>query len=675
MTNTYYNFLIAILIASSACLASAQSQPPVAIITGEIREPTSREITFSYQPPSAIGSAEERVVLDSLNRFACELPLVRGTLVEGYYGGGQPKWKWVQWLGAVLFDRSPLFFFVEPGDSLHVTVEEGFFGPSYSFSGPNADNSRFMAEWFPKFYSFRLDYEDLEVEDFKRQVDHQRQDQFEFLTERREKYALSPGFIDYATAYFNYQWATRMFSYPEKYGFANGRKNRNITPEYYDFLQEVPLVDEKAIGVSSYHTFLVWTVDRELEETPKPYRLYELYDLSGLELSEETEAQLDSMYQVNRWPRLSQMVDLSAVGLSPASQAHLDSMYGKDSRQPRLSLQFDLSKFGLSEAAQAQLDSFFEKSDRSFRIISSEEDAPKVDTTDGMLAFYLPVNEQKEFLNWTPKLSAMVDLSAIGLSLAAQAELDSLYEHRQPLRLSKKIDLAGLGLSEAVQAQLDSVYKYKERRNRYLFPKRYDLAKEKLEGRVLYWFLAQEVIGGFGSDWEAFALAHRKWEDFQQSNPYPEYTEAIREFLHKALKLQPGQLAPDFTLHDLDGQPVSLSQFKGQVVLLDFWASWCGPCIVDLPDLRKIKEKTAALPVVFLGLSLDTDDAAWREAIDKYELKGVHVRANGFGSDVAKSYQVTGIPSYYLVDSQGLIVECPRIWDIDQFVATIEKSL
>ena len=674
MTNIYCNLLIAILIVSS-CLASAQSQSSVAIITGEIQNPTAQEITFSYQPPSAIGSAEERVLLDSLNRFACELPVVRGILVRGRYEGGQPRWQWVQWLGAFLFDHSPFIFFVEPGDSLHVAVEEGFFGPSYSFSGPNADNSRFIAEWFPKFSFFRLDYEDLEVEDFKLQIDQRRQDQFEFLAERREKYALSPGLIDYATAYFNYRWANRMISYPEQYGFANGRKNRNITPEYYDFLQEVPLVDEKAIGVGSYHAFLVGTVDRELEETPKPYRLYELYDLSGLELSEETEAQLDSMYQVNRWPRLSQMVDLSAVGLSPASQAHLDSMYGKDSRQPRLSLQFDLSKFGLSEAAQAQLDSFFEKSDRSFRIISSEEDAPKVDTTDGMLAFHLPVNEQKEFLNWTPKLSEMVDLSAVGLSPVFQAQLDSMYEHRDPLRLSEKIDLAGLGLSDAIQAQLDSVYKYKGRRIIWSFPKRYDLAKEKLAGRVLYWFLAQEVIGGFDSDWEAFALAHRKWEDFQQSNSYPEYTEAIREFLYKELKLQPGQPAPDFTLHDLDGQPVSLSQFKGQVVLLDFWASWCGPCLIDLPDLRKIKEKTAALSVVFLNVSIDTDDAAWREAIDKHGIKGIHVRADGFGSDVAKSYQVTGIPSYYLVDSQGLIVECPRIWDTDQFVATIEKSL
>ena len=205
--------------------------------------------------------------------------------------------------------------------------------------------------------------------------------------------------------------------------------------------------------------------------------------------------------------------------------------------------------------------------------------------------------------------------------------------------------------------------------------KRYDLAKQKLDGRVLYWFLAGELINGFERGHTDFALVHERWEEFKETNPYPEYNEAIEAALTKALVLQPGQPAPDFTLDDLDGQPVSLNQFKGKAIFIDFWASWCGPCLVDLPDLRQIKEKTAALPVVFLNLSIDTDDAAWREAIDKHELKGIHVRADGFGSDVAKSYQVTGIPSYYLVDSQGLIVECPRIWDTDQFVATVEKSL
>ena len=139
---------------------------------------------------------------------------------------------------------------------------------------------------------------------------------------------------------------------------------------------------------------------------------------------------------------------------------------------------------------------------------------------------------------------------------------------------------------------------------------------------------------------QGFAAAQRKWEDFQQINPHPEYNEAVQAVLDIALKLQPGQPAPEFTLPNLDDQPVSLSQFKGQVVLLDFWASWCVPCINDLPYLRQVKEKTADWPVVFLNISLDADEAAWREAIDKHEIKGVHVRADGWNAEVAKTYQV-----------------------------------
>ncbi|MDE2810478.1 MAG: TlpA disulfide reductase family protein [Gemmatimonadota bacterium] len=558
--NTYCNLLMAILIASSACLASVQGQPSVAIITGEIRNPTSREITLDYELPSALESSEQRVVLDSLDHFAFKLPVVRGTRVRAYCEGER------------------LTFFVEPGDSLDVVVEEG----APSFSGPNADNNRFLAELLPRFRSPRLDYEDLQVEDFSRQADQWLQDQLEFLAEEREKYALSPGFIDYATAYFNYEWASLMISYPTEYRRASGHDNGEISPEYYDFFEKIPLVNEKAIGVGDYRTFLKRTLDWELRKLREESGLFrgpkfsEIYDLSSLELSEETLARLDSMHEASRRPSLSQIEKL------------------------------DLS--GLSEVARAQL--------------------------------------------------------------------DSLYEHHQPLKLFERIDLSSLGLSGAVQARLDSITTGPPARKRFTsFSARYDLAKEKLEGRVLYWFLAEELIRSFERGIDAFASVQRKWEDFQEINPYPEYNEAVQAVMYKALKLQPGQPAPDFTLHDLDGQPVSLSQFKGKVILLDFWASWCGPCIGDLPDLRRIKEKTADWPVVFLNLSIDTDDAAWREAVDKYKIKGVHVRADGLGSDVAKSYQVAGIPSYYLVDSQGLIVERPSVSNIDEIVATIEKSL
>ncbi len=203
----------------------------------------------------------------------------------------------MRWTGSFLFRPSPLVLFVEPGDSLHVAMDPGYFSPSFRFSGPNAANSRFTAEWLPRLLSFRLDYEDLEVEEFSRQVDQWRRNQFEFLAEGREKYELSPGFIDYATAYFNYGWARLMISYPTEYEFANGHKNKDIAPEYYDFLQEIPLVDEKAMGVGNYRTFLERTLDWELDEAPRPSRLSEIFDLSDLELSEGTEAQLDSLYE------------------------------------------------------------------------------------------------------------------------------------------------------------------------------------------------------------------------------------------------------------------------------------------------------------------------------------------------------------------------------------------
>ena len=347
----------------------------------------------------------------------------------------------------------------------------------------------------------------------------------------------------------------------------------------------------------------------------------------------------------------------------------------KRKRLPKLSQSFDLSVFGLSEADQARIDSLYEKSKSySFSTSNNVEEA-RVDTTDGVLAFYLPLEIKMDSLKKEPpKLSEKLDLS--WLSEAARAQLDSMYEHRQPLKLSKRIDLSSLGLSGAVQAQLDSILRGTVLGRRGEFFARYDLAEEKLAGRVLYWFLAGEVIRGFKRDSASFEFAQRKWEEFQEINPHPEYTEAVQAALYKALKLQPGQPAPEFTLYDLDGQPISLNQFKGQVVLLDFWASWCGPCIGDLPALRAIKEKAADQPLVFLNLSLDTDEAAWREAIDKHEIEGVHVRADGWGADVAKSYQVNSLPSYYLVDSQGLIVERLRIMsNTDEIVATIEKSL
>ncbi|MCE2449572.1 MAG: TlpA family protein disulfide reductase [Candidatus Latescibacteria bacterium] len=676
----YLSIFVALF--STASVGLAQQAPRAATITGKIYNPPAQEIEFGYQSSLSPTRSEHLVVLDSENRFALTFPVPRGTLVMGRYKDPQPpKWRWLAGLRSFVFGpRAQLILFVEPGDSLHIEMNEGRFSSSLEFSGQGADNNRFIAEILPDYLAFRLDYEGLALEDFIRQVEQRRQDEFEWLAKGREKYALSPGFIDYATARFNYEWARQMISYPMNYRFANDHDNRDITSEYYDFLQDIPLVDEKAMGVSEYRSFLKRTLNWELDKVAlqklRNPTLSEMYDFSGLELSKVAQIHLDSLYEEEgQRPGLSKMVDLSALDLSGSDQAHLDSLY-ENRRSLRLSERVDLSKFELSEAAIAQIDSFYERSGKSYGITkSSGYESSRIDTMGTKVVFHLPMEEELEGASEQVPLSEQLDWSELSLS-AAQSRLDSLYEHRQPLKLSEKLDLSELGLSEAAQAQLDSIYAAPRVFKSSFFSEEWNaLIKEKLDGKVLYWFLAGELIDGFERGHEVSAWVHEKWEEFKETNPYPEYNEAIEAALAKALVLQPGQPAPDFTLDDLDGQPVSLNQFKGKAIFIDFWASWCGPCIGDLPYIQKIKAEMAEQPVVFLNISLDDDEEAWRKAVAKHEIKGVHLRAAGWSADVAKAYSIRSLPSYYVVDARGRIAERLRaVHDTQEIVAKLAES-
>ena len=687
--NPYLSILVALL--STANVGLAQ-EPHAAIVTGEVHNAPSREVEFHHEPLLAPGPSEHPIVLDEQNRFALLLNISKGTFVTGFYKGEQ-------------YFLIP--FFIEPGDSLHAVVtfaevteadssaavesdslhraaDEAPY--SLTFSGRGADNNRFLAEFWPQHSAFDPDNA-LEPEEFSRQIEQRRRDEFDLLAEGREKHALSPGFIDYMTAFFNYKWADQMISYP-MFAFRDGHwmrrfnvkpsERRAVPPDYYDFLQEIPLIDEKAIGVQEYRWFVVNALDLEVDnaralegEEHRPSRLADRYKLSGLGLSPAVHARLDSMYNadIHIHPKLSQRIDLAGVGLAESVQARLDSMYED---RKKISASEKAAWFGLelSPAAQAQLDSYEE-----YITAHSREDTVRIDTTGGELTLNIPSAKLKEWYDYLDNrpLSARVDLSSLELSPAAQVQLDSMYSMYQnspPLKLSERIDLAALGLSEETQAQLDSIFAGPSFRIYPGTPERYDLTPQKLQGRVLYWSLARELMLGISFDCEAFVDA--RWQSFVESNPFPEYTEAIQAELNRLSTLQPGQPAPDFTLHDPDGQSVSLSQFKGKVVLLDFWASWCSPCIADLGTLRKIKEQVAAQPVVFLNVSLDANAEAWKQAIAKHEIKGVHVRSN----QVAQSYNVSGIPRYYLVNPQGLIVEDRlRVWDVDEVVAKIEENL
>jgi|GEM_PF-779246 len=137
------------------------------------------------------------------------------------------------------------------------------------------------------------------------------------------------------------------------------------------------------------------------------------------------------------------------------------------------------------------------------------------------------------------------------------------------------------------------------------------------------------------------------------------YDTAVTNKLEKKYKglkaFGPGAPAPPFTLSDLAGKQVSLSDFKGKIVYLDFWASWCGPCMREMPGSAELKKKFTGQDVVFLYVSLDTDDAKWRKAITDKSIEGIHLIVGK--SEVARDYSVNMIPRYVVIDKEGNLVD------------------
>lgn len=118
-----------------------------------------------------------------------------------------------------------------------------------------------------------------------------------------------------------------------------------------------------------------------------------------------------------------------------------------------------------------------------------------------------------------------------------------------------------------------------------------------------------------------------------------------------------GYTANNFSQTSTDGKKVSLSDFKGKYVLIDFWASWCRPCRMENPNVVAAYNRFKNKGFTVLGVSMDSNRDPWLAAIQQDNLTWTHVSdLKGWGNEVGKLYGVTGIPQNYLIDKEGKIV-------------------
>lgn len=149
----------------------------------------------------------------------------------------------------------------------------------------------------------------------------------------------------------------------------------------------------------------------------------------------------------------------------------------------------------------------------------------------------------------------------------------------------------------------------------------------------------------------------------------------VVNYLYRKAKFVNGEVAPDFTVTLVDNQKISLSQFKGKYVLLDFWGSWCGPCRAENPSLVALVRKYQNAQFVnasgfeIISIAIETNRDQWLNAIAKDQLFWQNHASSlkRFDDPVATSYGIRQIPTKYLLNPEGVIVGVDlTIEEIDQ---------
>jgi thiol-disulfide isomerase/thioredoxin len=151
----------------------------------------------------------------------------------------------------------------------------------------------------------------------------------------------------------------------------------------------------------------------------------------------------------------------------------------------------------------------------------------------------------------------------------------------------------------------------------------------------------------------------------------------------QALNINKGDTIPEFFLVDERDSLVSIRTFKNQVLYINFWATWCGPCIANIPNLNKLIALYAKSPRLrFVNICMDSEKSKWLVSIDNHQLKGKNLYAEkNWNAKLRAYFNITGIPHYMIINQGNVMMEnfsssAPDVKDkLDEVLAVTQEKL
>jgi thiol-disulfide isomerase/thioredoxin len=186
--------------------------------------------------------------------------------------------------------------------------------------------------------------------------------------------------------------------------------------------------------------------------------------------------------------------------------------------------------------------------------------------------------------------------------------------------------------------------------------------KNHFSGELLY-FAAQDTLANL----DDLKLIFHKIDTIAQNS---NLISNLKEILYPKEKIQIGDFITDFELPNENNVLINTESYRGNILIIDFWASWCAPCRKKLPQLAKLYQKYKSQNVKILSISLDVDRLKWIKAIQKENMEWDNVLENNeFEGEVVKTYGVKAIPSIFLFDDKGILIA------IDPSIVEMEKII